>query len=85
MIDTVIQEEQDVMLTTTDNPFNPKTDYDKWKQWDEDNGYNTESYLARLVMTSVEDLDDDIAVESATNQAMKDIVEYDVLGVYVLV
>lgn len=80
-----MQEEQDVMLTTTDNPFNPKKDYDKWKQWDQDNGYNTENYLARLVMNAVEDIDDEFAVEQATNEAMRDIVEFDVLGIYVLV
>ena len=27
------------MITTVDNPFNPREDYLQWNQWDIDNGY----------------------------------------------
>ena len=40
------------MLTTTDNPYNPWTDYDAWFEWDRAHGYNTPAYLARLATTS---------------------------------
>lgn len=72
------------MLTTTDNPFSPKTQYDNWKQWDEDNGYYTEQFIARLIDVDVE-LDDEIAMNEATVKAIEEILEHDVIGIYKLV
>lgn len=37
------------MLTTVDNPFNPFKHFDEWKQYDESKGYNSISYLGRIV------------------------------------
>nr|DAR66128.1 MAG TPA: hypothetical protein [Caudoviricetes sp.] len=37
------------MLTTEDNPFNPWTQYELWRRWDIDHGYNLESYIASLM------------------------------------
>ena len=42
---------REVMLTTTDNPFDP---FDEWNRFDEDAGYFTCSYLARIAKTSDE-------------------------------
>lgn len=42
------------MLTTSDNPFNPATQFDEWQVWDQSAGYNTLAYLARVVVTSDE-------------------------------
>lgn len=44
---------RDVMLTTTDNPFDPFTEFTRWKAFDEQMGYNTLSYLARIAKTSI--------------------------------
>lgn len=79
--------DDNMMLTTSDNPFNPKLDYDKWKEWDETNGYNTESYVARLLdMEEVEfDVDDDLLINSLIDRIYHSILEHDILGVYVLV
>ena len=41
------------MLTTTDNPFSPITQYDEWLTWDMAR-YNTNALLARVVVTSSE-------------------------------
>lgn len=42
--------EEDILLTTKDNPYNPFEDYDNWKYFDEtENHYNTEAYVARIV------------------------------------
>ena len=30
----------DYMLTTTDNPYNPWTEYEDWYLWDQQHGYN---------------------------------------------
>lgn len=68
------------MLTTTDNPFDPFTDFDEWYAWDERAGYHTCSYLARIARTSdaLSDADQDLAIE----RAIDEICEFNVLGIY---
>ena len=44
----------EVALTTTDNPYNPLTNYEEWDNYDRMNGYNTSEYLARVVRTTNE-------------------------------
>ena len=44
----------EVALSTSDNPFNPLTDYDGWAAYDHQRGYNTAEYLARIVRTTNE-------------------------------
>ena len=44
----------EVALTTTDNPYNPLTDYDRWDNFDRQKGYGTSEYLARVVRTTTE-------------------------------
>lgn len=41
-----------VMLTTVDNPFDPFTQWDDWKAWDESKGYFTCQLLDREVRLS---------------------------------
>ena len=41
------------MLTTEDNPFNPWTQYELWRRWDIDHGYNIESYIASLMIVQL--------------------------------
>lgn len=69
-----------VMLTTTDNPFDPFEQFDEWKAFDESKGYYTCSYLARIVKTSDELSDEDET--SAIEQAIDEIVALNVLGIY---
>jgi len=70
----------DHMLTTVDNPNNPFTHFDEWYAWDEAAGYHTTGYLARIVITSDElsEADQSLAIE----EAIDEIVEMNVLGVY---
>jgi hypothetical protein len=74
---------QQSMLTTTDNPFNPFTQFDDWYAYDTNQGYNTCSYLARIVNTSDElsEVEEDSAIESAIDE----IVKLNVLGIYMKV
>lgn len=44
----------EVAITTTDNPYDPLTDYDRWDNYDRMQGYNTSEYLARVVRTTNE-------------------------------
>jgi hypothetical protein len=37
------------MLTTIDNPYDPRTNFPAWYAWDVNEGYNTSAYLARVL------------------------------------
>lgn len=71
------------MLTTTDNPFNPFTQFDEWNAYDIKEGWHTLSYLGRVVRSSHElsEADQHVAFE----QGIKEILNEDVFGVYVRV
>lgn len=85
--DSVTTLDDNSMLTTIDNPFNPKLDYDKWKEWDEENGYNTESFIARLIAEQNVnfDVDDDLTINNLIDKVYHEILEHDVLNVYILI
>ncbi len=44
----------EVAVTTTDNPYSPLTEFEKWDNYDRMQGYNTSDYLARVVRTTSE-------------------------------
>lgn len=46
------------VLTTIDNPYNPKDEFTKWYQWDTQNGYNTSEYVGRLADYDEDDDDE---------------------------
>ena len=73
----------DVMLTTVDNPWNPFTHFDEWREYDESSGWQTLALLGRVVITSDEmsEADQDVAVLDA----MQEIIQENVSGVHVLV
>lgn len=68
------------MVTTTDNPYDPITQFDDWYAFDELQGYGTLSYLGRIAKTSqdLSAVDQAIAVEEAVDE----IVKMNVLGIY---
>ena len=70
----------DSMLTTTDNPFDPFEQFDEWYDYDARAGYHTPAYLARVVTSSdsLSEADQALAIE----QAIDEIVELNVLGIY---
>ena len=83
MIESDVNE---LVLTTIDNPFNPKTEYEQWKRWDNENGYNTEEYIARLInMEADYEVDDEVLLNELTNKVINEILENDTLEVYQLV
>lgn len=58
-------------VTTTDNKFNPFTQYDRWKAYDENEcGYYTESYIARIAAVSpdLSPAEMDSAIEDACDE-----------------
>ena len=36
------------MITTVDNPYDPRTDFGAWYMWDTGHGYNTSARLDRV-------------------------------------
>ena len=71
------------MLTTVDNPFDPRTDYNQWNQWDIDNGYNTASYLARILQ-NYEKVDEEYS-KSSIQEAMQEIIDMDMINKYKII
>ena len=63
-----------VMLTTVDNPFDPFTQFDEWYAWDEDAGYHTTAFLARVVISSDElsEYDQRLAYEEGVNEIIRE-------------
>lgn len=70
-----------IMLSTIDNPFNPFTDWDSWKGYDEAKKYFTCEYLARIA-TTADDLTDE-EYDKALDQAIDEIVNFNINGLYI--
>lgn len=83
-LDLIDIPDDEIMLTTIDNPFNPKEDYDKWRNWDIEHQYFTESLLDRMIHIPP-NVDDPISIDAITLAAMIDIAENDELGTYKLI
>ena len=68
------------LLSTTDNPFNPFTEFDQWYAYDTQVGHHTLALLARCTITSDElsELDQSQAIDHAMNE----IVEYNASGMH---
>ena len=69
-----------LMLTTTDNPFDPFDNFAAWYEFDVRHGYNSCNYLARVSLA-----DDSMSEEMQqilNNQAIEEILKYNWLGIY---
>lgn len=71
------------MLSTSDNPFNPFTEWKQWYAFDSRMGYHTPSYLARVVRSSSElsESDQNIAI----SDGIEEILQYNLTGNYIKV
>lgn len=67
------------MLTTIDNPFDPFTQFDEWLQFDEEKGYYTCQFLARISRASSDMSESDY--ERENERAIDEIVKYNVRGI----
>ena len=68
------------MITTFDNPYNPFDDFTSWFMFDIEKGYNTCSYLGRIV-----NLSDDLCqkeVDEEVERAIDEIIFYDFRNIY---
>ena len=71
---------EEYMLTTFDNPFDPFEQFTSWFLFDVEKGYNTCSYLARVVKLSDEMSEKETNEE--INRAIDQIIEDDILNIY---
>jgi hypothetical protein len=69
------------MITTEDNPFDPRTDYASWYAWDVEQGYNTCAYLARIVALFPDSFPDELQ-DAAVEEAIDEIIEIHAGGLY---
>lgn len=68
------------MLTTTDNPFDPFTEFNEWYSYDTRMGYHTSSFLARIANVPEDSSEYDQAL--ALQNAIDEIVEENVSGMW---
>ena len=71
------------MLTTTDNPYDPFTQFDEWYNFDETHGYHSSGLLARM-SADTEELGESSSAY-AREQAIDEIVEMNLLGNHIKV
>ena len=62
-----------VALTTSDNPYSPFDEWEKWYQYDETHGYHSCSLLARVAKDSagLPPSENDLIVEQAIDLIVK--------------
>lgn len=76
-------DDREYMLTTTDNPFDPFTQWPEWYAYDNILGYHTTAYLSRITRSSpnMSEADQVAAVQSAIDE----IVRENITGTYIKV
>jgi len=72
--------ENEFMLTTVDNPFDPFEDFTSWFLFDVEKGYNSCSYLARIAKISDDMTEQEVSAE--IERAIDEIIKYDFIGIY---
>ena len=70
----------EVALTTFDNPYNPFTQFNRWFLFDVEKGYNSCAYLARIARTSNELTEEENQQE--IERAIDEIIKYDFMNIY---
>lgn len=72
--------EKKAYLTTVDNPYNPKTQFEEWFLFDVEKGYNSCGYLGRIAKTSeqLSDNENNELIEAAIDE----IIKYDFTNMY---
>lgn len=61
-----------IWATTVDNPFDPFTEYERWLNFDEQNGYNTSGRIMSYASTSenLSEKENDDLINYAVNQLL---------------
>lgn len=82
MSDDTGYSENDVLITTLDNPWNPFTNFMDWYKYDRDQlGYCTWSYLCRVARIN-DDTMSDAEIDKEYERAIDEIIANDFLNMY---
>ena len=49
-----MEKQKAILLSTSDNPYNPFVDYINWRNYDQRQGYCCEEFLARMAQTDID-------------------------------
>ena len=69
---------KEFMLSTSDNKFNPFTEFDQWYAFDKQKGYNTLEYLAGVAEVTVDGFERENRL--AINDAIEDALRFNLTG-----
>ena len=72
--------ENNCMLTTFGNPFDPFEQFTSWFMFDVEKGYNSCSYLARIAKLTDDMTDQEVSDE--IERAIDEIIQYDFANIY---
>lgn len=72
--------ENEFMLTTIDNPFDPFEQFTSWFLFDVEKGYNSSSRLARIAKLSDDMTEKEVNEE--IERAIDEIIKYDFMNIY---
>jgi hypothetical protein len=61
-----------LLLSTSDNPYNPFTNYVDWRNYDQRQGYCCEEFLARMAQTDI-DMPESL-YQQFSNDAVREII-----------
>lgn len=67
-------------ITTFDNPYNPFKQFTAWWLYDQEKGYNSCDYLARIANTSEQFTEEETNKE--IERAIDEIIKYDFMNIY---
>ena len=70
----------EVAITTTDNPFDPFDEWEKWYLYDMEAGYNTCAYLDRICFTS--NALSEVENRDEIERGIDEIIKYDFTNLY---
>lgn len=70
-----------VMITTKDNPYDPKDQFYDWLAYDNMKGYKTCQYLDRV--TQIDDQLPDSQISAEIERAIDEIIANDFMNIYV--
>ena len=73
----------EVMLSTSDNPFNPFDDFENWLAFDREKDYKSCELLARNA--NISDEMSQFEIDDEVERAIDEIIKYDPLDIYVKV
>ena len=68
------------MLTTIDNPYDPFEEFTLWMLFDNEKGYNSSGRLMRIA--NITDEMSQVEIDQEVERAIDEIIQYDFMNIY---